>query len=221
MPVNEHPQCYRVQKVLLWGFIALLSACTHQYVSHVSSDTLEKAYLKSKFSVDRNREWLVDVNTPIALAPAVHIQGRSMPRNVSALNAGLDITFRQLFADFQLIENNSTHVKPTTRLDVLLQSARELKRDLLFVPSILLVEDRLNTQQELMEGQELHPDKDYGLDRVVFQVLIYEVRTGKIMDTALVTSRSRFFASNKSVPQDLYRKASVTFLNKFTGKTAQ
>lgn len=202
-----------ISKVLFVVALMQLCSCTYQYTTDVATDTLEKAYLKSKFTIDRNSDWLVHVNTPVALAGAQHIQGRSMPRNIASLNAALDLSFRKLFPNFSSVE-----LRVDSDLGSMFEQAQNQKRELLFVPSVISVEDRLNTQRELMEGQELHPEKDYGLDQVVFQMLIYEVRTKKVIDTAIVTSRSRYFAGNASIPQDLYRQASSEYLSVVTGK---
>jgi len=88
-----------------------------------------------------------------------------------------------------------------------LELAREAGSELLIWPRLVEVNDRLNTYREVNEGSALHPQRALGLDKVLFQVLIYEVRTHRLIDVANVRSQSRFLASNTSVPLDLFEQA--------------
>ena len=81
-----------------------------------------------------------------------------------------------------------------------------LDNQLLFVPKLLLVDNRLNTLQEMNEGYKLH-GRPLGTDKTLFQVIIYDVRTGDMIDIATISSASRLFVNNDALPEDLLQQA--------------
>ncbi len=203
-----------VQRVLFcvpffWG----LNACTYQYTVATADKTLQYARLKENFSINRNADWIVHGNTAITLAHPVQVQSKNMPRNLHTLYQSLDIALKQVFPSY------STHSQSVS-LDKALELARSDSSELLFWPSLVLVENKLNTEQELREGKALSDAQSYGPDRAVFQVLIYEVRTKKLIDVGSIVSRSRMFAPNDSLPLDLYRGAARHYIHAITGKKA-
>ncbi len=203
-----------VQRVLVLApFFLGLNACTYQYTVATADKTLEYARLKNNFTVNRNADWVVHGNTVITLAHPVQVQSKSMPRNLHTLYQSLDIALKQVFPSY------STHSESVS-LDEALQLAKADSSELLFWPSLVLVENKLNTEQELREGKALSDAQSYGPDRAVFQVLIYEVRTKRLIDVGSIVSRGRMFAPNDSLPLDLYRDAAKHYIHAITGKNA-
>ncbi len=203
-----------VQRVLfLVPFVWGLNACTYQYTAATADKSLQYARLKDKFSVNRNADWVVHSNTAITLAHPVQVQSKNMPRNLHALYQSLDIALKQVFPTY------STHIQAVS-LDEALQLAKADASELLFWPSLVLVENKLNTEQELREGKTLSDAQSYGPDRAVFQVLIYEVRTKRLIDVGSIVSRGRMFAPNDSLPLNLYRDAALHYIHAITGKKA-
>lgn len=193
--------------------LASLNACTYDYFLNSADTHLQRARLKSNYMVKRESDWIVHPRTAVTLARPIHIQSKIMPRNLTFLYQSLDLSLKQAFPSY------STHLNTVT-LDQALSLAKVDKSELLFWPALVSTENNLNTERELREGPDLSDSSRYGPDRVVFQVLIYEVRTGRLLDLASVHSRSRMFAPNDSTPIDLYQDAAMRYTQVITGKQA-
>ena len=202
-----------MKRPLVYVVIACLfmSACTRQYAYNTADTSLQVARLKASFSVERSAQWVVHSATSVALARPQHVQDAVMPRHLTHMHQALDLSLRQAFPDYIALNEASA-------LDSALRQGLRHRKELLFWPELIRSENKLNTKQELIEGQSLNPEQDFGPDRVVFQMRIYEVRTKRLLDVGQIVARGRFFAANDSVPMDLFEQAAREYVAAITGK---
>ncbi len=194
-------------------FIAFcLNACTYQYVMNTAETSLQHARITPKFTVKRQSDWVVHPTTVVSLAYPVQTQSKNMPRNLATLFDSLDLALRQSFPAFSSLQQS-------TNLDEAFHFATQNNSAILFWPNLVSSQNNLNTLQELKEQKALSDAESYGTDKAVFQVLIYEVRTRRLIDIAHVKSRSRMLAPNDTLPLDLFRDAAVVYVQSITGKT--
>lgn len=191
--------------------VLLLNACSYQYFMNTADESLQLARIKSNFAIERKSDWVIHSSTAVTLAHPVHIQSKVMPRNLYRLYQALDLSLKQAFPSY------STHSEAAT-LDEALNLAVLDASELLFWPALVSIENKVNTEQELREGKDLNDLSSYGPDSAVFQVLIYEVRTKRLLDIASVRSRGRMLAPNGSLPLDLYPDAANHYILTITGQ---
>ncbi len=168
-----------------------------------------------KHAVYRDAPWLISRDTAIFLNQPKAMDTRSTQwrRTLTRFSDELDLSLRQVFPYFNSSETNLTLSDSFSR-------ARRSGSKLVFIPKLIHSENHLNSFQELSEGKSLHPEKDIWPDKVAFQVLIYEVRTEKLLDVATIYSRSRFFASDRDQALDLFEPALSELVFRLTGKFA-
>lgn len=188
-----------------------LLGCTTAYVSNISGKALSDVRLKSHFAVERNAEWLVHANTPIFLAQPIDIKSKHRHRHIFRLYRSLDFTLQQTFPAYATNQGDQN-------LSKIFEVAVNNGSELLFLPKLVTTENNLSSRQEIIEGNSLHPNQNVGADKAVFQVLIYEVRTKKLIDIATVSGRSHIFSSSIQLPLDLFQQAAFYFTHAITGK---
>ncbi len=191
--------------------LLLLNACSYQYFLNTADESLQRARIKSNYVIERKSDWVIHSNTAVTLVQPVHIKSKVMPRNLYSLYQALDLSLKQAFPAY------STHSGAVT-LDEALNLAQRDASELLFWPTLVSIENKINTEQELREGKDLNNLSSYGPDRAVFQVLIYEVRTRHLLDVGSVRSRGRMLAPNGSLPLDLYPDAANRYMLAITGQ---
>lgn len=187
----------------------ILSACTAEYAADVAATSLERVRLKSHFKVERRVTWTVPAATRVYLAPPEDLRPGPRHRNIRALRRSLDLALRQAFPAYDTINAAAT-------LKQALEAAARGGGDLLFLPKLVVAQNNLNSEREIAEGRPLHPTASYAPDRTFFQVLIYEVRSGLLLDVANVSGRGRMFAPDGELPLDLYRAAAREYVYAIT-----
>lgn len=200
----------RLVLILMVG--SCINACTYQYAVNTTEETLQHARLKSQYTVKRQSDWIIHSKTVVSLAYPVQTHSTNMPRNLATLYDALGLALKQVFPAYTSAQN-------TVSLDEAFEFAAQNNSEILFWPSLVLSENRLNTERELREGKTLSDAQSYGPDRAVFQVLIYEVRTRRLIDVGHIKSRGRMFAPNESLPLDLFRDAARSYVLSITGKS--
>ncbi len=202
-----------VRAIIICSALSFLNACTYQYARETTDNSLQLVGLQSAYSVDRDAQWVLHSATGVALARPHHIQARPMPRHLTQMHHALDFALQQAFPDYAALDE-------AVSLDAALMRAKSLGKELLFWPELVRSENKLNTSQELIEGQSLNPDQDYGTDRIVFHMRIYEIRTQRLLDVGRIIARGRFFAPENSAPTDLFEQAALEYVKAITGKQA-
>jgi len=195
----------------LQTIMLLTSSCTPEYTAELTLRTLSTVRLASKHQVQRNRLWSLHTNTPIFLAGPLDRYNTKNARHLVALHSALDRNLQQVFANYS--------VSPAVHnLEDAIVAARRQRSELLLLPVFLSSTNKLNTRREIIEGSGVRHDRSYGADRVLFQVQLYEVRTGELLDVATVTSRSRMLEKNEALPQDLFERAAREYVKSISGR---
>lgn len=203
----------RLQSVCLIALITTFfsTGCTSQYFAQVSSDVLKDIRLAPDYRVERNAIWSVNSQTSIFLAKPVALLRQERRRHLLRLYQSLHFSLQQTFPDYH------THQRSLSLAEAF-NHALAHDTELLFWPQLIVSENNLNSVQEMVEGTTLHSGTKYGPDVVVFQVLIYDVKTRQLIDIGTVFSRARIFADNESLPLDLIHKATIHYLKAITGR---
>lgn len=183
-----------------------LSACTSKYAASVWSDTTQKAALSERYTVTRNYEWVIHPHDSVYLLAAIDAQSPSRSRHLYQLDVAMREAVGQYFP-------NSVVSDSPRALTEALGKASMANKSLLFFPRLGAVEDKLNTREELVEGTSVRPQGEFGPDNALFQVHIYEVRTGKLLDISTVKARGKLFAGKNTLPTDLFKQGAEAFVN--------
>lgn len=194
----------------------VMTACTSQYTAQLASQALTDVHLKSSYKIDRQSEWVIHSTTAIFLAWPSQLEDsetQARGRHLDSLFASLRLGLEQAFPAFHCAQR-------ALSLPEAFVLAEQASSGLLFWPKLVAVENRLNSPQELVEGRALHPGSQYGNDAAVFQVLVYEVRTRRLIDVATVFSRSHLFADTDSQAINLLDQAVKHYVYTITGKKA-
>lgn len=203
-------------RILAICFVALVttwlvSGCTAAYVAEVSHNVLKDIRLASNYRVERNAQWSINSQTTVFLAKPVDVLQQDRHRNLLTLYKSLHFSLQQTFPGYQ------TH-QSSLSLTQAFNNALNHDSELLFWPQLVVSENNLNSVQEMIEGKSIHSDAKYEPDVVVFQVLIYDVKTRNLIDIGTVFSRAKLFAANESLPVDLIHKATIHYLKVITGR---
>ncbi len=197
---------FKVARFLSVYTFAILttSGCTSQYFASVWGETKQKAVLSDRFNVSRNYEWVIHPHDSIFLSAAIDSQTPKRSRHLYQL----DLAMREAVA--QYFPNSVSSEAPLT-LAKALQKASIAGKSFLFFPRLGAVEDRLNTGEELVEGNSVRPQSEFGPDKALFQVHIYEVRTGKLLEVSTINARGKLFADKNTLPTDLFTQGAEVF----------
>ena len=195
----------------LLAFSLVLSSCTASYTKDLVQKSLADLNLASEHRVERDAMWVVSAKTPVYLIKPVAIDSRKHTRALNILYSELDVALQRAFPDYQTINQELT-------LAQAFMMAKAQGSDLLFFPKLVAIENNLNTNHEIQEGRGLHPEKTMAPDRTTLQVLIYEVRTQRLIDVSILRSHNRLFSANGTEPSKLFHSAVVNYVRSISGK---
>lgn len=195
--------------------VLALGACTSQYTSHLVKQSLKTVKVKDTHHLQRTNTWTINSTTPVFLAKAVSLSSLDddYPRTNLELHQQLKRTLSQTFPAFSSGER-------AVGLSEALTIARGAGSELLFIPKLIDRHNNLNSWQELSDGQKLHRDKRYGRDYLAVQVLVYEVRTSRLLDIATMKSHARIFAASGDHPKHLLHQAINHYVLSISGHRA-
>ena len=93
--------------------------------------------------------------------------------------------------------------------------------ELIFIPKLVKVQNKLNDMNELAEGRGLRTQRtmqenQYGRDTVEIQVAIYEVKNRRMLDVVKIQSYSEMFANAGKGPSSLFEEAAIKFVKSIT-----
>ncbi|PCK07975.1 MAG: hypothetical protein COA42_11630 [Alteromonadaceae bacterium] len=173
---------------------------------------LDQTIWVNNHKVHRNADWLLSpatrlyLNKPQYLLPDSQPLPRTMARFYHDLRTSMAMAFPGLHQSTQALS-----------LETAFSEARLNGCELLVVPRLISKDDQLNTYQELSEGTMLHPDKRIARDSVMFQVIIYDVRSERLIDVATIKSKARFFSKSNSHALDLFTQAVNQYVKRLSG----
>ena len=194
--------------ILVTALVAnvMLSGCTSQYVGSVWKQSTQKVALTERYTVSRHYEWVVHPHDSVYLSAVTDTQTPKRSRQTYQFDLAMREAVSQYFP-------NSVAGTSELSLADALNAARLAGKSLLFFPRLGAVEDKLNTGEELIDGKSVNPHGEFGPDKAFFQVHIYEVRTGKLLDVSTVKARGKLFAGKNTLPTDLFSDGAQAFIN--------
>ncbi len=191
----------------------VLNACTTQYTANVARDILADMRLRKACEVNRSAEWTLHPNTRLYLA-----------RGAFSNPAKADAYPRLSSAVFDALAHNLARVFPATGVAVERQSllnalaeARIADAQILVYPSLVSLSDEFDSLRELSEGSTVHPDKYFAPDKLAFKVVLVDVATGNIVDTALVSARGKMLTLENDGPTALLPYAALAYVEQISG----
>lgn len=187
--------------------VALVSTgCTFNYLSSVTEQTLKNLALKENFTIERRGKWQLNPESKVLIVNTRQVPAkeygvtRQYRRANTQLFTSLHRSFSQGFPNFIAKDNNYS-------MSQALNIAQQNRVDILIYPSLIDLDNGINTWSEMQEGDIPHQDKYFGPDVSQFQLFVLDVKTRKLLDVIHVKGRGRFFAESNSLPIDLLDKA--------------
>ncbi len=177
-----------------------LIACTSSYVNHEFKRAMSNAGVADTHRIYREAEWGLAQSTSIALMPLAVDQSAPNPRTTAMLNTAFLDAFGGVFP-------HSATLKATTDFERAILRASLAGCEILLIPKLVQVKNKLNTRHEFQEGPHLHPGSERGRDKVTVHLLIYEVQSGDLLDRIQMTSHAAFFKNDEKLPMHMLKDA--------------
>lgn len=197
--------CYA--SFLTWA----LTACTPNYTKNLAANSLASVNLSNSHTHQRSADWVLHPTTPLCLNKSGNREAAVHNRSLIVLNQALVENLQQAFPDLTSAEANLP-------LDQAIKFARRKRCELLLNPALVRNKNNLNTALELNQGKELHPNREVKPDEVTISIEIYEARTGRLLDVAVLMSEQRYFTAKDKLPSDLYHEAIRRYVYSLTGR---
>lgn len=200
-----HPKTSVVLKrVFVLGLAWLVGGCTYAHTAQKTDRALQALALRSSEQVARNGSWVLPANATVYLSypQAGYRLKAQMPR----LRADLAPLWHEGVAfRFQRVTMAPLELSAAATL----AAARAQNFDLLFELQLLAVEDRLSsvTERVAEAGTARKAPPLQGRDQLSLAVLIFDVRSGRRLDTLVVNSKSGLWAWAAVEPEDLLEAA--------------
>lgn len=201
----------QIVKWLVPAFLLSISACTAQYTQTVVQNSLENMHLADTHRFERSSSWIVHSSTAMCMTKSLNREENERRRALLDLDAALKNNFQQVFPDLYITEA----ILP---LEQAFKVSRMKRCELLVFPALVKHENQLNSRQELNEGKGLHPSRKVSRDEVSLSIEIYEVRTQRLLDVALLTSRQKYFAKSDEQATEILDKALNQYVLALTGR---
>ena len=197
-----------IQFTALFSLLSLCAGCTFNHALTQTQSVLTDLQLISKPDVNgarnwvlpRNSHWLVAVS---ASAPDIE-SDYEMSRSLAA-------ALRQEFA---LVSLTAERVN----IEGALRNARSNGADLMVYPKYLY---RGNGAYSVEEWQDADSDQSFGRDRIGVQLVIYDVRNAKIIDSVRVTNKQSWLPSIHSKPEVMFDEGFEEFAQRYAYTQAE
>jgi|GEM_PF-1400564 len=185
-------------------FLLVLGGCTSQYVAHGYHQTKQVLKLENRHQVQRSSGWRLSTTTSIFLAKPAFPVASSSERNDY---------LRARFTLLQALEKELLVAYPKTvtsmhdlTLDQALVVAQQHQARILVYPRMLAYTD----QPEGVSSSSLT------VDQTLFQVLLVDVYSRELLDTGVVSSSGRLFASS-AFANEMFTGAAQAYVNVLSG----
>ncbi|VUD47254.1 hypothetical protein TDB9533_00989 [Thalassocella blandensis] len=199
------------RRTAIFAGLLVLSACTANYTKSVVDSSLANINLADAHQSQRSADWVLHASTPMCLNKPSNRDEAVHNRSLIALHSALAQNLQQAFPSLTLAE-------ASLPLDQAIKFARRSRCELLVNPALVKNKNHLNSTRELSEGKDLHPGREVKPDEVAISIEIYEARTGRLLDVAVLASEQKYFASHHKQPSDLYQDAVKRFVYSLTGR---
>ena len=185
--------------------------CTSNYTKELLRDQAEAARLMAKHELVRRSRWVIHPHTPIYLTRPLELSEHSRPRHFGALFQALQQQLPMQFANF-------TAATQQMSVPLALSQAQIAGGELMLVPVLMESESRRNSRAGLLRKDPVEIERPFGSDRASFQIRVYEVNTGRLIDIANVYSRGPILSRHETLPQELFRSAAREYTMALVGR---
>ncbi len=196
-------------KILLFIGLLFLNGCTAHYSRSLITQSLAELGVTDEVSYVRSADWVLNTGSRITLVGLSKAEFDEFPRASYLLNAALFESFQKCFHYTRLVANSdSGHLfnsAYTENTDFPSFTSLSHNSDYFVVTKLVDIQDKLNTRAEIYEGKTLHPSRQYGLDHVTLQLLVFDAKTEKLLDKIDVKGKSSFMADSQASAQDLFQ----------------
>lgn len=194
--MNSRPPI-RVAKLLLLAFALSLCSCTFKYTAQTTQLWLQRSEFIDHHRLYRQQDWTLPGGAAIYVAFPDSRFPDAMDLRVQRELIG------QLSAHFPVLESGSGAETP----QLALQRARAAGMSFMLYPQLRRLRDEVNSWRELDSGRTA----GLGRDRLQVQVQIYDSVNRRLLDTALVSSRSSWLAWQQQAPEHMLGPAFAEF----------
>jgi hypothetical protein len=166
------------------AFWLLVTACTLQYTSELSRQVATDLGLRESIQVRRSAHWSLPDHSQVYLARSDFSRDlqNSYPRLRLVLDKTLEAQAQERFPAYKMAEADQS-------LEAGLAVASAQHCNLLLRLSLRQVNENLSSATEWMNDQGL-VDADTGRDRLRLVLKVFDVHSGRLLDTLSVDSRS-------------------------------
>lgn len=214
---HQRSQAYSNLSVAIKRLFVLLLVftfwgCTFKHTAYQTSQGLKNLGLVTSHEVERTQQWVLPTDAKVYLSyPNVGRQiGSELPRLRTQIT---DVWLQNIDLQFQNVVMAGLD-EPVTQS---LTNAQQQGYDLMLSLTVLEAQEHLSSWSEINAEYGIatkHPKKA-ARDKLYIAVGIYDVRTGKRLDTVTVTSKSSRLAIGERVLADLVNGALAAVNSRF------
>ncbi|TQV81271.1 DUF4823 domain-containing protein [Exilibacterium tricleocarpae] len=192
--------------LLLLSCALAQTGCTLNHSLALSREWLHTAEVVDHHQLSRRQQWTLPVSTSLYIAfPDSHY------RDVIDLRMQQTLA-EQLGRHFPVLERGQ---RAQTR-SAALQQARILGIPFVVYPQLLQLRDKTDSGEALATDVDI----DLGRDRVQVQLLIFDSINQRLLDSAIISSRSSWLAWFRRAPEDMFAPAFALFAQSLSGAPA-
>ncbi len=195
--------------ILLLAYIALmLEACTTQYISSTYQKTTEALSLADQHKLVRQANWRLSTQTSLLLVkPAYPYRSSS----------GKTEYHRARSALLSALEHALLEQYPSTQVELSALSLEQAIEASYRAGARILVYPQLMNYLDRADQSEGNAKALFSKDKTRAQILLVDVYSGKIVDTALLESKSKVFNSSTNYASDLFNQAARDYVLQISG----
>ncbi len=194
--------------------LCVLAGCSVNYTASLTADALRQFHLKDTHHVERQGKWTLNTESKLFVThiqPGLYQNSKNnYKRTRLELSYYLNRAFSQVFPNTVL--DASQH-----SLDQAIAVAQQSRSDILIYPKFGEYINNIDTTNEMSEGWVVHNKKSLKPDFTQFQLMVIEVKTGRVLDVLVVKSQGRFFSEETRQPRDLFENATYKAVQSLSG----
>ncbi|SMF38986.1 protein of unknown function [Alteromonadaceae bacterium Bs31] len=201
-----------LSRVFLIVFLLFsLSACTSQYMAAGYQKTKEVLSLEEQHELIRKADWRLATHTPLYLAKPSYPQQTSSGSTeyLRARYALLSALERAFIARYPTLHTETSALE----LDEAITASQIAGARVLVYPQLLGYLDYADKSGGNAKAM-------FSKDKTTIQILLIDVYSQKILDTATIQSKSKIFNSSNNYASDLFEQAAWEYVQQLSGATA-
>ncbi len=182
---------------LLFG--AALTGCTASYTYQLIDEALAEARLKARPQIKRSTHWVMPQSSSIWVAFPQNKHPQKLNRLVK------DSLSLSLAQEFAVVDS----ARDPESLNASIKRARQRGYSYMLYPNLIRHDDHVNSVMEMDEDMERFDQ--IGQDAVVLAMLLVDVATERLIDSAIVSIEGGYLHLYRQSPNDLFKVASTQY----------